>query len=97
MLTRKLLQHTLVFLCSIGVTKAILWLIDNYRVYAIARDIVYLLQVFGVAFLLVGMMAVIITIVFAAVDGRLDNYFRERTDPIIQKIINFFNRRNNIE
>lgn len=97
MLTRKLLQHTLVFVCSIGITKAILWLLDNYRVYAIARDIVYLLQVFGLVLLLVGMLAAIITIVFATVDGRLDIYFRERTDPILQKIINFFNRRNTIE
>lgn len=45
MLTRKLIQHILVFVCSIGVTKVILWVIDNYRTNEVVEITVKLILI----------------------------------------------------
>lgn len=97
MLTRKLLQHTLVFLCSIGITKAILWMIDNYRsneAVEITVKLILMLIISLVGTLLVALVVLLTSVFFT---GEFDSYFKTTSDPIIKRIINFFNRRNNIE
>lgn len=97
MLTRKLIQHILVFVCSIGVTKVILWVIDNYRTNEVVEITVKLILILINSIVGAVLLTLSVFLTSAFFKGEFNSYFKTTSDPIIKRIINFFNRRNTIE
>ena len=71
------------------------WCYRNYSINNDLRDFLDIMLIFVCMSILIPLIIIITTFFIDLADGDYDKWFENNTDPIVKKVQDFFNRRNN--
>ena len=97
MKTAALIKRTFLFILIYLFVLAAKWSYENYLTNEILRDVLKFLLIFVCMGVIITLIVITTVFFIDLADGDYNQWFETHTDPIIKKVQDFFNRKNEVK